>query len=210
MREVQRPRMFRFVLKKAIVYSSSSPRDNCRMTARITDLHTRDFFGFAEYLNDHVSDNGAEGLPLFQPMARSDCHFEGESAAGFRRALDVPLPLPGWRRAWVAVADDATVGHVDVRAHPNSYMGHRCLLGMGVHREWRRSGIGHRLLGVAIEWAKEQERIEWIDLQVIASNAAAVRLYRRAGFAETGLIRDCFRIDGRQVDYLSMVLQVRQ
>ena len=61
-----------------------------------------------------------------------------------------------------------------------------------------------------MDWATREERIEWIDLQVIASNSAAVSLYQRAGFAEIGLMRDCFRIDGRQVDYLSMALQVRQ
>jgi RimJ/RimL family protein N-acetyltransferase len=181
------------------------------MTAHITGLDTRDFGRFAEYLNDHVSDNGAEGRPLFQPIARSDCHFEGERAAGFRRALDVPPFAPGWRRAWVAVAGDAAmVGHVDLRAHPAAGMLHRCLLGMGVHREWRRSGIGQRLLEAAMDWATREDRIEWIDLQVIASNSAAVSLYQRAGFAEIGLMRDCFRIDGRQVDYLSMALQVRQ
>lgn len=178
------------------------------MTLRIIDLRTRDFSEFAEYLNDHVSDNGAEGMPLFQPISRSDCRFDGERAAGFRSALDVPLLVPGWRRAWVALDGDATVGHVDLRSHPSRYMVHRCLLGMGVHREWRRSGIGHRLLDVAIEWAKGEMRLEWLDLQVVASNSAAVRLYHRAGFAETGLIRDCFRFDGRQVDYLSMSMRL--
>lgn len=181
------------------------------MTPRIIDLQTRDFSEFAEYLNDHNSDNGAEGQPLFQPIARSDCHFAGERAVGFRRALDVVPPTPGWRRAWVALAGkDRLVGHVDLRAHPTPHMVHRCLLGMGVHREWRHLGMGQRLLDVAIEWAKADQQMEWIDLQVIASNGAAVRLYKRAGFTETGLIRDCFRMDGRQVDYLSMALPVRR
>ncbi|WP_409513980.1 GNAT family N-acetyltransferase [Variovorax sp. MHTC-1] len=49
-------------------------------------------------------------------------------------------------------------------------MVHRCLLGMGVHREWRRSGIGQRLLDVAIEWAKADQQLEWIDLQIVDCN----------------------------------------
>ena len=80
---------------------------------------------------------------------------------------------------------------------------------MGVHREWRRSGLGQRLLNAAIEWARADQRIAWIDLQVIASNDAAVRLYERAGFTGTGLVQDCFHVDGRQVDYLSMALPVQ-
>lgn len=168
---------------------------------RIIDLQTRDFSEFAEYLNDHISDNGAEGQPLFQPIARWDCQFSGERAVGFRRALDVVPPAPGWRRAWVALAGrGGIVGHVDLRAHPAPCMVHRCLLGTGVHREWRRSGIGQRLLDAAIEWAKADQQMAWIDLHVIASNGAAVRLYERAGFRETGLVRDCFRVDGRSVD----------
>ena len=106
--------------------------------------------------------------------------------------------------------EDRIVGHVDLRAHPTPGMVHRCLLGMGVHREWRRSGIGQRLLHVAIEWAQADQQMEWIDLQVIAANGAAVRLYERAGFTGTGLLRDCFRVDGREVDYLSMALPVRR
>ncbi|RST49422.1 N-acetyltransferase [Variovorax sp. MHTC-1] len=62
------------------------------------------------------------------------------------------------------------IGHVDLRAHPTPYMVHRCLLGMGVHREWRRSGIGQRLLDVAIEWAKADQQLEWIDLQIVDCN----------------------------------------
>jgi len=169
------------------------------------------FSGFAEYLNDHISDNGAEGQPTFQPIARLDCHFAGERAIGFRRALALVPPAPEWRRAWVALTGKGgIVGHADLRAHPTPYMVHRCLLGMGVHREWRRSSIGQRLLDVAIEWAKADPQMEWIDLQVIASNGAAVRIYERAGFTETGLIRDCFRVDERQVDCLSMALPVRR
>ncbi|MEJ1170461.1 GNAT family N-acetyltransferase [Variovorax sp. CCNWLW235] len=180
------------------------------MAPRIVDLQTRDFSAFAEYLNDHISDNGTEGEPLFQPIARIDCHFAGEKATGFRRALDVAPPNPGWRRAWVALSgEDRIVGHVDLRAHPAACMEHRCLLGMGVHREWRRSGLGQRLLDAAVEWAKADQQMAWIDLQVIASNDAAVRLYERAGFTGTGLVQDCFRVDGRQVDYLSMALPVQ-
>lgn len=180
------------------------------MTPRITDLRLVDFQAFADYLNDHLSDNGAEGLPLFQPVARWDSHFQGERATGFRLALDVPALDPGWRRAWVAVSGQMIVGHVDLRAHPSANMGHRCLLGMGVHRDWRRSGIGQQLLSAAIDWGKEAEGLDWIDLQAIESNSGAVRLYRRAGFVDTGLLRDCFRFDGRQVDYLSMALRLHR
>jgi len=36
------------------------------VTPRIVDLQARDFPDFAKYLNDHISDNGAEGQALFQ------------------------------------------------------------------------------------------------------------------------------------------------
>ncbi len=181
------------------------------MTAlRITPLELHDFPAFAAYLDDHVSDNGAEGSPLFQPMARADCRFDGERAAGFRRALAVELAQPGWRRAWVAWSDDGRIaGHVDLRGHAQPYSSHRCVLGIGVHRDCRQSGLGHRLLDTAVQWAQADASMAWIDLQVIASNHAAVRLYERVGFQPTGLIEDCFRFDGRSVSYLSMTLRLR-
>ncbi len=171
----------------------------------IEPLAPADFDAFAAYLDDHVADNGRGATPLFMPMARADSRFHAEHAASFGAGLERPLDGPGWRRAWVA-RDDAgrIVGHVDLRARPEPHAAHRCLLGVGVHRELRGTGLGARLLAQACDWAAARPALAWIDLQVLASNDAALRLYERAGFVKTGAVADMFRIDGEAFGYAAM------
>jgi ribosomal-protein-alanine N-acetyltransferase len=61
-----------------------------------------------------------------------------------------------------------------------------------VSADWRRRGLGLLLLLESARRAKEQ-RASRLDLEVRASNAAAVGLYRRAGFRETGIRRGYYR-----------------
>ncbi|KQU81093.1 MULTISPECIES: N-acetyltransferase [unclassified Rhizobacter] len=175
----------------------------------IDPLHSDAFDPFAAYLADHVADNGRDGLPLFQPLARAESRFDGERARAFRDALDVSLFEPGWRRAWVArLADGLIIGHVDLRARPEAHTTHRCILGMGVDPARRRAGVGAGLLAHARDWARSQPALDWIDLQVLSSNDSAIRLYRRSGFVDTGELVDLFRIEGRSMGFRSMALRL--
>ena len=162
------------------------------------------------YLDDHLQDNGRGGVPLFQPMARADSRFPTDKRASFAIGLGTQVGAPGWRRAWMALdADGAICGHVDLRARPERASFHRCLLGMGVHRDWRRQGLGERLLAAALDWARTQETLDWVDLEVLSSNLPARRLYQRCGFTFAGELPDLFRIDGEQHGYVYMTAAVR-
>lgn len=157
------------------------------------------------YLDDHLRDNGKDGTPLFQPMGRAESGFPIDKRASFVVGMGAEVGAPGWRRAWFALdADGYICGHVDLRARPERLSRHRCLLGMGVHRDHRRHGLGALLLETALAWAGEQDGIDWVDLEVISSNLAARRLYERCGFAFAGEIADLFRIDGEQLGYVFM------
>ena len=71
------------------------------------------------YLDDHLRDNGRDGTPLFQPMARADNGFPVDKRAGFVTGTTAPVGEPGWRRAWFALdAQGLICGHVDLRARP--------------------------------------------------------------------------------------------
>ena len=76
---------------------------------------------------------------------------------------------------------------------------------MGVIASRRREGIGRRLLNAAIEdaFAKGVERIE---LEVFASNQAAIGLYKAHGFEEEGRKRNARFLDGRHDDFVLMAL----
>ncbi|MFC4930632.1 GNAT family N-acetyltransferase [Massilia sp. GCM10023247] len=157
------------------------------------------------YLDDHLRDNGRNGMPLFQPMARAESFFPVERRASFVTGMLAPVGEPGWRRSWMALdAHGYICGHVDLRARPERAARHRCLLGMGVHRDHRRHGLGARLLDTALGWARAQPGIDWVDLEVMSNNLPARRLYERSGFAFAGEIPDLFRIDGEQYGYVFM------
>jgi ribosomal protein S18 acetylase RimI-like enzyme len=173
----------------------------------IRSLSSSDLDVFFAYLNDHLLDNGREGTPLFQPMPRGQ-GFPPEKGASFRSGAEKALHQQGWRRVWLAQDARGIMGHIDLRSRPEPAASHRALLGMGVHRDARRTGVGMRLLDAAIHWA-EQQGLEWLDLEVLSANAPAVALYRKRGFVRTGEIPDLFRINGESLcySYMSLALQ---
>ncbi|WP_342119084.1 GNAT family N-acetyltransferase [Pseudoduganella sp. OTU4001] len=177
------------------------------MTFTIRPLHSEELAVFFHYLNDHLLDNGRDGAPLFQPMSRSSSGFPPEKASGFSTGLQAHFGQPGWRRVWVALEGEDIIGHIDLRSRPEPAARHRCLLGMGVHRNARRGGLGTALVATAVEWARGQG-LEWVDLEVLAGNAPARGLYRKMGFQQTGEIEDLFRIDGESLGYVFMSLQL--
>ncbi len=160
------------------------------------------------YLNDHMLDNGQGGTALFMPISRTDAGFPPEKQASIRNGMVAQVGQPGWRRPWVAYAADGSMaGHVDLRARPEKVAAHRCLLGMGVHRDHRRRGLGVQLIDVVVRWAQEQG-FEWIDLDVLSANEAAIALYKRCGFHVVGELPDMFRIDGQSLAYTIMTRRI--
>ena len=98
-------------------------------------------------------------------------------------------------------------GHIDLRAHPDAFTGHRCVLGMGVRARPAPPGPGRRLLAQATQWAAAQG-LKWIDLQVLSANEPAVALYRREGFLMQGGRPDMFVIDGVSLGEIWMARKV--
>lgn len=166
---------------------------------------------FFAYLEEHASENGVDGGPLFQPYHRGAPWRASEKAPLFRAGLAVPVGALGWRRAWAASDDhDAVIGHVDLRSHGEPCTAHRCLLGLGVHRAHRRQGIGHALIRHVVDWATRETALDWIDLSFLAGNATAERLYLRAGFDRVATVADKFRVDGESIDDVLMTLRLRR
>lgn len=169
-----------------------------------------EFDEFIAYLNDHLSENGTAEVGYFQPLSRSASTFPIDRATAFRLGLEVPVGQQGWRRAWTALGQDREiVGHIDLRGHSERHTEHRCLLGMGVHYACRRKGVGSSLIQHAKRWAAGTNLLEYIDLQVLSSNRAALDLYRKAGFVQVGEIREMFRIDGHYFGYTTMTMTSR-
>jgi len=172
---------------------------------------TADLAPFFAYLDDHLRDNGADGTPLFQPTAPGQPRLPAGLRVAFIKGLDIPVGQPGWRRLWLAIDTYGDIaGHIDLRARPEPAATHRAMLGMGVHRVWRRRGLGRCLLATAAGWARGATGIAWIDLEVLSDNLPACELYARAGFTTVARVADMLRIAGASHDLSYMTFRLRQ
>ena len=175
---------------------------------KIELVNTSQLPQFFEYLEEHLQDNGLPEAGYFQPIANSDLKLSQDRRTRFSEATSFPVGDPGWRRFWISTDGTDIFGHVDLRAHFESYARHRCILGIGVRRGTRRRGVGRHLLLHAIDFAASIPYIEWIDLQVLSVNSAAIALYAANGFAKTGEHKDLNRFDGLSFASNSMSYQI--
>jgi RimJ/RimL family protein N-acetyltransferase len=164
-----------------------------------------DVHALVDYLGDLLQDNGTGDTPFFQPHARGAPWHASEKVELFQGAIATAVGERNWRRFWLALDEGGAIaGHVDLKALPDPYTDHRASLGLGVHRDHRRRGVGRALVQVAVDWAIAKSRIDWIDLWVFAANDGARALYQAAGFQELATFKDQFRIDGQSIDEVHM------
>jgi len=180
------------------------------VTYTIRPVSAGDLPALFAYLGEQLTENGRNGMPLFQPMPRtSDPTVPQAMQDRFTSGIATPVGEPGWRRAWIAVdGSGAIAGHIDLRARSEQAAYHRTLLGMGVHREHRRAGLGSKLIESASTWARLEAGFQWIDLEVLSVNVPAIGLYERTGFTRTGEVADMFIIDGERHGYTFMSRQL--
>ncbi|KAF0205914.1 MAG: ribosomal-protein-alanine [Gallionellaceae bacterium] len=77
------------------------------------------------------------------------------------------------------------------------------LLDIGIAAQYQRRGFGRELLEAMLALARELGR-QRVVLEVRASNAAAIALYRALGFGEIGLRRDYYAAENGREDALLM------
>jgi len=109
----------------------------------------------------------------------------------------------------VAEYENQIIGNIDLTANRRKVMEHTAVIGMGMLKQYRNSGLGTELLLSVIEWAKQNPILELIWLQVYTENELALNLYRKMGFEENGIIKNFFKHNGKYFDNLTMVLNVK-
>lgn len=87
-------------------------------------------------------------------------------------------------------------------------MSHRAELGMTVSKVNWNQGIGSMLMERLIQYAKDNG-IELIYLEVRKDNVAAIHLYEKFGFRQTGTLPAYFKIGNEYIDFISMCLDIR-
>lgn len=106
---------------------------------------------------------------------------------------------------FVAVVGDSVVGWCDVSRQFFPSHAHVGTLAMGIVPAYRGQGLGRRLIGAALEKAKEEGFIR-VELSVHADNARAIALYEKVGFVREGVHKRSVFIDGRFIDTISMAI----
>lgn len=95
----------------------------------------------------------------------------------------------------VAVSAGQVVGWCDVVPNPRPIYSHVGVLGMALLPEFRRRGLGGRLIRQTLDAARDFG-LRRVELTVRESNAVAIGLYEKFGFAIEGLQRNRILIDG--------------
>ena len=102
----------------------------------------------------------------------------------------------------VAVSAGQVVGWCDVVPNPRQIYAHVGVLGIALLPEFRRQGIGGRLIGQTLD-AAQVFGLRRVELTVRENNAVAIDLYKKFGFAIEGRQRNRILIDGA---YESLIL----
>ena len=154
------------------------------------------------------ADSGVDGSAHSHPYGRGE-PFDVDTARDREvTRWSTGIDEVGWRRAWGLRDGSSLVGYLYLAGGALRSELHRVELGIGVLASHRRRGGGSMLLATAIQWAKLQPAVAWIDLGVFSDNPAAQALYASHGFVVLGRTPDRFRVDGHSLDDISMTLEL--
>ena len=114
----------------------------------------------------------------------------------------------GWskKRAGVNIAafdGPRMVGECTLNRREVQEMHHTGILGIVVVADYRGLGIGEAMITEVMRQAKRLG-ISLIELEVMATNSSAKRLYQKRGFKEVGLVPGKVRRDGKLIGLVSM------
>ena len=110
---------------------------------------------------------------------------------------------------FVAECNECIAGHAFLEILPLQSLKHIGQLNIAVHKGFQNRGIGTQLMDRIIEWAKESESIEKIELNVRASNSPAVALYEKMGFLEEGCLKRRVKTKNGYIDDILMALHIK-
>lgn len=145
-----------------------------------------------------------EILTLLGAVAEEGLWLLTESGADFARRREQFIATMRNERSgmFVAIAEGCVVGEMSVIPEHGGLYG----LGMAIHADWRRKGVGSKLMQAGIEWARSMGAHKLV-LEVFPHNEAALRLYARFGFEPEGYRPHHFkRSNGELWDVIPMGL----
>lgn len=109
----------------------------------------------------------------------------------------------------VAEKDGKIIGNIDVTGNQRTMMKHTAMIGMGILKEWRGTGLGTIMMQQVVQWARHNPVLELLWLEVYAENEAGLQLYYNAGFEEKGRYASFFKNKNIYSDKIMMGLDVK-
>ena len=105
----------------------------------------------------------------------------------------------------VALSAGQVIGWCDALRKPRPIHVHSGVLGIGLLPEFRRIGLGERLIQRTLAAAREFG-FHRVELTVREDNANAIALYKKVGFEIEGLQRDAVLVDGVYANLILMAV----
>ena len=104
-----------------------------------------------------------------------------------------------------AFIDAQLVGIIGLAFEPWEDAQHKAaLFGLYVPHAFRGQGVGEQLVQAVLSLAEQEPDIKVVELTVSANGAAALALYRRCGFEQSGLEDSAIRVGEDYYDRVHM------
>lgn len=150
-----------------------------------------------------------------EPSDAQGLHALYSQPNAYTATLQLPLPtLLMWQHrlnstpenvhSFVAVNQEQIVGNLGLEVYTNPRRKHAGMIGMAVHDDFVRRGIGSALLEAAIDYAENWLNLSRIELTVYVDNQPAISLYEKYRFVREGRAKDFAFRDGNFADAFFM------
>lgn len=95
----------------------------------------------------------------------------------------------------IALENDQIIARAELEGYYPSRIRHRAKFSISVKKEYWNQGIGTEMIKRIFKQAKNL-KIRIIELEVIADNERGINLYHKMGFADIGIYKDYFFVNG--------------
>ncbi|WP_027797805.1 GNAT family N-acetyltransferase [Paraburkholderia acidipaludis] len=133
-------------------------------------------------------------------VLRGHAHAPYGSLEATREWLEKLVPPAVLIGAWVGETLVGSVG-LSPQKTRRSHVGQ---IGISVHDDWRRRGIGAHLMTQVLDLADNWLGLRRLELHVFTDNAAAIALYRQCGFEIEACLRGSVLREGVLIDSFLM------
>ena len=103
----------------------------------------------------------------------------------------------------IALENDQIIARAELEGYYPARIRHRAKFSLSVKKEYWNQGIGTEMIKRIFEQAKKM-KIRSIELEAIADNERGIHLYHKMGFADIGIYKKYFYVNGMFKDAVVM------